>query len=101
MDEETIHPDLRNYLLDRDSERMGVKLPFACDFSSQPNTNEYTSCRVAVVLDTLSAPCCFVRDTFYDTLAVAKSFVIEEGVENLNDHVNHHSMDVRSRVTGQ
>lgn len=52
-------------------------------------------------MDTLSAPCCFVRDTFYDTLAVAKSFVIEEGVENLNDHVNHHSMDVRSRVTGQ
>ncbi|PSP45890.1 hypothetical protein BRC69_04925 [Halobacteriales archaeon QH_6_66_25] len=29
---------------------------------------EARSCRVAVVLDTLSAPCCFVRDAFYDTL---------------------------------
>jgi len=26
------------------------------------------SCRVALVLDTLRAPCCFARDAFYDTL---------------------------------
>ena len=32
------------------------------------SSTEATSCRVAVVLDTLSAPCCFVRDAFYDTL---------------------------------
>ncbi|ELY77405.1 hypothetical protein C487_09663, partial [Natrinema pallidum DSM 3751] len=35
---------------------------------------EATSCRVAVVLDTLSAPCCFVRDAFYDTLMEANTF---------------------------
>ena len=29
---------------------------------------EAGSCRVTVVLDTLSAPCCFVRDAFHDTL---------------------------------
>jgi len=31
---------------------------------------EATFCRVALVLDTLRAPCCFVRDAFYDTLAL-------------------------------
>uniref|UniRef100_UPI0019D6ED84 hypothetical protein n=1 Tax=Halorubrum amylolyticum TaxID=2508724 RepID=UPI0019D6ED84 len=32
------------------------------------SSTEATSCRVALVLDTLPAPCSFVRDAFYDTL---------------------------------
>ncbi|WP_206750444.1 hypothetical protein, partial [Halorubrum sp. GN11_10-6_MGM] len=36
------------------------------------SSTEATFCRVALVLDTLSAPCRFVRDAFYDTLSWLK-----------------------------
>lgn len=43
------------------------------------SSTEATSCRVALVLDTFRAPCCFVRDASYDTLVSNSTTQIRTG----------------------
>jgi len=51
------------------------------------------SCRVALVLDTLRAPCCFARDAFYDTLYAGTLFGSGDSSERFrNEYSNQTSI---------
>jgi len=44
------------------------------------------ACRVAVVLDTLSASCCFVRGSLYGTFHVAKTAIAAPTAQERHHH---------------